>query len=155
MKMRGLIFLLTVSISGALAAPVEIKLPAETSRLLESPLPGYPLAQAMCATCHSADYLKMQPVSSRTYWKAAVTKMQKTYGAPIPEESMDALVDYLVKTYGNERAGPERRRPRSRRRRRGSSSRGPGSRRDFRASMGATTVVILRCAADEPPGLSF
>jgi sulfite dehydrogenase len=105
MKKRGIIFLGAVLVSGAMAAPVEIKLPAEKSRLVESPLPGYALAQAMCATCHSADYLKMQPVSSRTYWKAAVTKMQKTYGGAIPDESVEALVDYLVKTYGNERTG--------------------------------------------------
>ncbi len=83
---------------------LEITLPPETSKLVESPLPGYALAQSMCLTCHSADYLKMQPVSSRTWWQGNVTKMQKTFGAPIPDDAVAPLVDYLVKTYGNERA---------------------------------------------------
>lgn len=85
------------------ASAVEITLPAETARLTESTLPGYMMAQAMCYTCHSADYQRTQPVSSRTYWKATVTKMQKTFGAPIPDEAVEPIVDYLVKTYGTER----------------------------------------------------
>ena len=92
----------------ARAAAAEITLPAETSRLEESPLPGYAQAQALCLTCHSADYMKMQPVSSRAYWQSAVVKMQKTFGAPIPETAVAPLVDYLVKTYGNERAPDKR-----------------------------------------------
>lgn len=94
----------------ALAQPVsavEITLPAETSRLIESPLPGYALAQAMCLTCHSPDYLRMQPPSSRAYWQAAVTKMQKTFGAPIPDSALPPIVDYLAKTYGTERIAAE------------------------------------------------
>lgn len=86
------------------AAPVEITLPPDTTRLTESPLPGYTLATTFCYTCHSADYARMQPTSSRTYWKATVTKMQKTFGAPIPDDAIEPIVDYLVKTYGNERA---------------------------------------------------
>lgn len=83
----------------------EITLPAETARYVESPLPGYALAGTLCMTCHSADYTRMQPPAlPRTYWKAAVVKMQKTFGATIPEESIEPLVDYLVKTYGAERA---------------------------------------------------
>jgi sulfite dehydrogenase len=104
MKPLHLISVLTASASIALVArALEIKLPPETARLAESPLPGYPLAVAQCATCHSVDYVKMQPTSSRTYWKANVTKMQKTFGAPIPDAMVDPIVDYLVKTYGNER----------------------------------------------------
>jgi hypothetical protein len=90
----------------ALPAPaMEITLPVETARLRESPLPGYTLALALCQTCHSADYVQTQPVSSRAWWKSNVTKMQKTFGAPIPEEAVEPLVDYLVKTYGTERSG--------------------------------------------------
>ena len=89
--------------AGAVAAPLEIALPAETTRLADSPLPGYALATAFCYTCHSADYQRMQPVSSRAYWKASVTKMQKTFGAPIPDDAIEPIVDYLVKTYGSER----------------------------------------------------
>jgi hypothetical protein len=93
-----------VAISALSARAIEITLPPETAKLAESPLPGYPLAVASCATCHSMDYVKMQPTSSRAYWKASVTKMQKTFGAPIPEEMVEPIVDYLVKTYGSERS---------------------------------------------------
>ena len=98
--------LLLLIATAAIAAPVEITLPEDTARLVESPLPGYPLAMAMCYTCHSTDYVRTQPVSSRTYWKAAVVKMQKTFGAPIPEDAVEPITDYLVKTYGAERAAP-------------------------------------------------
>lgn len=88
--------------AGSLRA-LEITLPQETARLVESPLPGYGLAQALCMTCHSADYIKMQPVSSRAFWQGSVTKMQKVFGAQIPASAVEPIVDYLVKTYGNER----------------------------------------------------
>ncbi len=90
----------------ALAKPVEITLPPDPTRLAESSLPGYNQATTFCYTCHSADYAKMQPTSSRTYWQATVTKMQKVFGAPIPDDAVAPIVDYLVKTYGSERAAP-------------------------------------------------
>ena len=95
---------LTLSLAPA-ARAIEIKLPAEKLRLADSPLPGAALATAMCSTCHSAEYsLYQPPTSPRTYWKATVVKMQKTFGAPIPDDAIDPLTDYLVKTYGAERA---------------------------------------------------
>lgn len=90
----------------ALALPVaalEITLPVETAQWRESQLPGYALAVAMCQTCHSVDYVQSQPVSARAWWKSNVVKMQKTFGAPIPDEAVEPIVDYLVKTYGAER----------------------------------------------------
>ena len=97
--------LLLIGAVAATAAPLVITLPAEPGRLLESALPGYALATGLCYTCHSTEYVNYQPVSSRTYWKATVTKMQKTFGAPIPDEALEPIVDYLVKTYGAERSG--------------------------------------------------
>jgi len=32
--------------------------------------------------------------------------MKKPFGAPFPDEDIAAMVDYLVKTYGAERAKP-------------------------------------------------
>lgn len=87
-----------------LARAIEITLPAEKLRLTESPLPGATLAAAFCYMCHSAEYsLYQPPTSPRTYWKNTVIKMQKTFGAPIPDDAIDPLTDYLVKTYGAER----------------------------------------------------
>ena len=86
------------------ATAKEITLPEEKAQLAESPLPGYALATALCYPCHSADYVLYQPPStSRAWWKATMTKMQKTFGAPIPDSAMEPLIDYLVKTYGVER----------------------------------------------------
>ena len=93
-----------MGLAGALGA-AEITLPAETARLAESPLTGYNLALAHCHTCHSVDYIRVQPTGkSRTAWKASVVKMQKTFGAPIPDAALDPIAEYLVKTYGAERA---------------------------------------------------
>lgn len=86
------------------ARAAEITLPAETATYEPSTLPGYAVTTAMCMTCHSADYARMQPPNlPRAYWQATVAKMQKTFGAPIPDEAIAPIVDYLVKTYGAER----------------------------------------------------
>ncbi|MES2692091.1 MAG: cytochrome c [Verrucomicrobiota bacterium] len=92
------------ALASALTA-LEIKLPAESARLAESPLPGYALAQSMCMTCHSVDYIQSQPKSPKTYWQGAVVKMQKVFGATIPDEAVAPIADYLAKTYGAEPAG--------------------------------------------------
>lgn len=98
------LFSATLAVTGSAA---EIKLPAETTRLVESSLPGYALAQTMCYTCHSVDYIRMQPRSSKTYWQGAVVKMQKTFGAPIPDNAVEPLAEYLAKTYGTDSPKPE------------------------------------------------
>ena len=87
------------------ACAAEITLPPEKVKLVPSTLPGYQIALAACATCHSADYVLYQPTSSRAYWQAATVKMQKTFGAPIADDAIAPLVDYLVKTYGAEKPG--------------------------------------------------
>ena len=89
--------------TGAMA--LEIKLPQETASYKASSLPGYNLALQNCMTCHSAQYAATQPSSSsRAYWEATVKKMKKPFGAPLKDEDMPAIVDYLVKTYGAEQA---------------------------------------------------
>lgn len=86
------------------AMALEVTLPAETAAYRPSDLPGYRLVQQNCMTCHSAQYAETQPLtSSRAYWDATVKKMKKPFGAPLRDEDMPAIVDYLVKTYGAER----------------------------------------------------
>ena len=83
-----------------------ISFPPETATYRASDLPGYQLVQRNCLGCHSAHYASMQPPSSnRAYWEATVRKMKKPFGALFPDEDMAAMIDYLVKTYGAERAG--------------------------------------------------
>ncbi|WP_137927207.1 cytochrome c [Cupriavidus sp. 2SB] len=87
----------------AWAAPKEIKLPQETAIYKPSSLPGYNLALQNCMTCHSAQYVSTQPSTSpRAYWDATVKKMKKPFGAPLKDEDVEPIVDYLVKTYGAE-----------------------------------------------------
>jgi sulfite dehydrogenase len=99
--------LVCLALSGGAAAQRTFSLPAETAAFQSSDLPGYQLVLRNCTGCHSADYAAMQPPgSTRAYWDATVKKMKKPFGAPFPEEDIPAMVEYLVKTYGAERASP-------------------------------------------------
>lgn len=102
-RLFSLVTLTTAAVLVPLGA-IEITLPAETDRLIESPLPGYALATTYCYTCHSTDYVRVQPPGmNRAVWRASVVKMQKTFGAPIPDEAIDPIAEYLARTYGTER----------------------------------------------------
>ena len=89
-----------------LAAPMvakDLQIPPDTVQLTPSPLPGYAKAQASCTMCHSAEYMRYQPPSAaRPYWDAMVHRMKAVFKAPIADEDMPEIVDYLAKTYGNE-----------------------------------------------------
>lgn len=98
-----------MAIAAAVSVPAgqqrTITLPPETVVYVASDLPGYQLVQKNCVGCHSAHYAAMQPPgSARAWWDATVKKMKKPFGAPFPDEEIAAMVDYLVKTYGAERA---------------------------------------------------
>jgi hypothetical protein len=64
------------------------------------PGPGRESIEAYCKVCHSADYILIQPNFSKETWTAEVTKMQKTYSAPIPDEKIPELVGYLMSVRG-------------------------------------------------------
>src|SRR4051794_25002374 len=85
--------------SAAYAGP--ITLPPEPVGFKEGA--GMELVMAQCLTCHSSQYVTIQPVFPRAFWKASVEKMAAKYGAPIPPEQVAPLVDYLVRNYGNEK----------------------------------------------------
>ena len=79
-----------------------ITLPPETAQLKPSDLPGYPIARAKCAICHSADYIEYQPPQmTLTQWTAEVQKMQHSYGAPIDADEIKLISSYLASTYGD------------------------------------------------------
>jgi cytochrome c len=80
---------------------VKIELPPETA--VYKSAPGADLANAQCLTCHSADYASMQPPMPAKFWKGAVDKMIAKYGAPIPTNQVDQIVDYLAVNYGTEK----------------------------------------------------
>jgi mono/diheme cytochrome c family protein len=82
-----------------------IQLPPDAEQLRPSALPGYAKAQANCVACHSAEYMVYQPpTAARGYWENMVKRMKAVFKAPIADEDMPVIVDYLVKTYGNEQA---------------------------------------------------
>ena len=94
--------LLTVSAGLPRLPALEITLPPETARFAESPLPGFAVTTTLCSTCHSADYVKTQPLnvkSKKDFWQAEVTKMVKAYGAPIDDADVPKIVEYLAATY--------------------------------------------------------
>lgn len=88
--------------STTLADAKSITLPAETVQLSES----------AARICEGADQLRVvslgrihavsTPTAPRGYWDAMVTRMKVVFKAPIDDADMPAIVDYLVKTYGNE-----------------------------------------------------
>jgi hypothetical protein len=79
--------------------------PADRMSIKTSALPGFAKAQAQCQSCHSAEYMLYQPPSAaRPYWNNMVLRMKTVFKAPIADADVPELVDYLVKTYGNEQS---------------------------------------------------
>jgi len=102
MKQSYLLALVPLAIAGLVAAhaqPINYKLPEETATL--KPGPNLDAAQSNCTACHSADYIKTQPImkSKKDFWQAEVTKMIKIYGAPIQEADVPKIVEYLSTAY--------------------------------------------------------
>src|SRR5215467_12748087 len=85
-------------VATATAPALDIKLPPETMAFKQDA--GAEIANGQCLTCHSVEYVLIQPPMQRAFWKAEVQKMQQKYGAPIPQEQVEAVVDYLTRNYG-------------------------------------------------------
>jgi cytochrome c551/c552 len=79
-------------------APVKIEFPQETTAFKYAT--GSEIANGQCLTCHSVEYVSTQPPMPRTFWAGSVKKMQEKYGAQIPPEQVEAVVDYLTRNYG-------------------------------------------------------
>lgn len=75
-------------------------------------VPAYPLyppelaagegkqeTEAYCVMCHSTRYITMQPPLPAATWEAEVNKMNKTFGANIPEAVSQKIVRYLQANY--------------------------------------------------------
>ena len=91
--------LAAVVVTGSFASGLKIALPNETATL--KPGPGAEAANGQCLTCHSAEYITTQPRDKPVaFWKAEVEKMRKVYGAPIPDDQIDVIAEYLVRSYG-------------------------------------------------------
>ena len=105
MKPSILLVLTMVAIGSAsmmtsAAKPISYALPDETATF--KPGANLDVVQNNCTGCHSADYIQTQPRGEKfkkEFWQAEVTKMIKTYGAPIEDADVPKIVDYLSANY--------------------------------------------------------
>jgi hypothetical protein len=76
---------------------------ADEARIQLKDSPEAATVRVNCSICHSLDYIQMNsPFMERAAWEAEVRKMIKVMGAPIAEEKVQTLVDYLTRNYGVE-----------------------------------------------------
>jgi mono/diheme cytochrome c family protein len=88
------------------AAPVELS-PDSNYQASAYPVPAADLApgdglqevQTYCNTCHSPRYIPMQPPLPAATWEAEVNKMNKAFGAGIPEDDTRRIILYLQGHY--------------------------------------------------------
>lgn len=66
---------------------------------------GLPEVRIYCNTCHSPRYITMQPPLPAATWEAEVNKMNKVFGANLPEDTSHKIIAYLQAHYstGNRR----------------------------------------------------
>src|ERR1700691_4652190 len=64
-----------------------------------APGDGLQEVRIYCNTCHSPRYITMQPPLPAATWEAEVNKMNKAFGAGIPEESTQKIILYLQTHY--------------------------------------------------------
>ena len=91
---------LAAGMAAVWAKPVTYPPLPDRSAFQEASAAGYAKADALCATCHSRDYVTTQPPhKGKDFWTAEVVKMVNVYGAPIPEQDRAAIAEYLAATY--------------------------------------------------------
>jgi hypothetical protein len=91
--MKTIVMLSLIAAAPALADESAIKL---------KEAPGRELVERNCVTCHSLDYIPMNsPFLDRKGWEASVTKMIKAMGAPIADQDVPGIIDYLARNYGS------------------------------------------------------
>jgi cytochrome c5 len=81
-------------------AIVRVELPAN-----DAPFPpgiGADIATSQCLICHSAGMVLTQPPLKKDEWRAEIMKMRSAYGAPIPDDQVDGLSEYLKNINGRE-----------------------------------------------------
>jgi len=74
-------------------AIVRVELPASGESF--PPGIGADVASSQCLICHSAGMVLTQPPLKKDEWRAEIMKMRSAYGAPIPEDQVEGLSEYL------------------------------------------------------------
>jgi hypothetical protein len=88
------------------AARIELS-PDSNYQVPAYPVPAADLApgdglrdvQIYCNTCHSPRYITMQPPLPGATWEAEADKMNKSFGAAIPEDNTKRIILYLQAHY--------------------------------------------------------
>jgi len=74
-------------------AIVRVELPASDETF--PPGVGADIAASQCLICHSAGMVLRQPPLTKDEWRAEIMKMRSAYGAPLPDDQVDGLSEYL------------------------------------------------------------
>ena len=76
---------------------------ADESTLALKEAPDAVIVRAQCSICHSVDFIQMNaPFMKRAAWEAEVRKMVQVMGAPVPENDVARIINYLTQNYGVE-----------------------------------------------------
>lgn len=81
-------------------AIVKVDLPANDENF--PPGVGSEIATSQCLICHSAGMVLTQPPLKKDEWRAEIVKMRSVYGAPIPDDQVDGLLEYLKNLGGRQ-----------------------------------------------------
>ncbi len=84
----------------AWGADKSIALPSDNPHAALKPGPGVEVTRYHCVSCHSTDYIVMQPHGDAKQWEGVVKKMINVFGAQISEQEVKAIVEYLASHYG-------------------------------------------------------
>ena len=60
---------------------------------------GTQQVETYCNTCHSPRYITMQPPLPAGAWADEVNKMIKTFGASVPDDAAQKIIQYLQSHY--------------------------------------------------------
>ena len=86
-----------------LATGLAVSAHADETTLRLKDAPEVVSVRAYCSMCHSVDYIEMNaPFMKKAAWDAEVHKMIKVMGAPIPEDAVNPIIEYLTRYYGVE-----------------------------------------------------
>ena len=62
---------------------------------------GFDAVQTHCLMCHSFGYILNQGTQSRKHWYDKVVKMVVDFKAPMEQEDIEEVTEYLYQHYGN------------------------------------------------------
>jgi len=62
---------------------------------------GFNTVQADCLMCHSFGYILNQGPQSKKFWNGKIVKMIDEFKAPISDEDVQIIENYLYENYGN------------------------------------------------------